>query len=87
MLYEDGGGARDGFVWMADVVKRTAACVARRDWPVARRIWDLLAQHMRPDRIGPKERRAILQLLYADPVRRRMVELLTKRPDVYREFR
>ena len=88
VLYEDGGVARDGAAWMADVVKQTAACVAHRDWPGgAHRIWDLLARHLRPDRIGPKERRAILQLLYADPVRRRVVELLKKRADLYREIR
>lgn len=71
---------------MVNAVKRTAACVGNREWPSGgHRTWELLARHLRPDRIGPKERRQLYQLLEASPIRRRMVELLKKRADVYRD--
>ncbi len=86
VLDEDGAATRAGAAWMADAVKQTAACVGNRDWPGgAHRIWELLARHLRPDRIGAKERRALLQLLEVAAVRRRVVGLLKERVDVYRQ--
>lgn len=86
VLDEDGAATRAGAAWMADAVKRTAACVGNRDWPGgAHRVWELLAKHLRPDRIGPKERRMLVHLLETSPIRRRMVGLLKDRVEVYRQ--
>lgn len=86
VLYEDSTATRAGAVWMAEVVKRTAACVENRGWPGdTHQIWGLLARHLRPDRIGAKERRVLLRLLETDPVRRRILGLLKERADVYHQ--
>jgi len=86
VLDEDGAATRRGAAWVDDAVKRTAACVGNRDWPGGgHRIWEQLARNLRPDRIGPKERRTLLQMLETATVRRRMLGLLKDRVDVYRQ--
>lgn len=86
VLDEDGAATRTGAKWMSDAVKRTAACVGHPEWPGPNHsVWEQLAGHIRPDRIGPRERRELLQMLCSSPVRQRMVELLKKRVDVYRQ--
>lgn len=86
VLDEDGAATRTGAKWMSDAVKRTAACVGQPEWPgLNHSVWEQLAAHIRPDRIGPRERRVLLQILCSSPVRRRMVELLKKRVDIYRQ--
>lgn len=86
VLDEDGVATRTGAKWMSDTVKRTVSCVGHPEWPGPNHsIWEQLAAHIRPDRIGPRERRVLLQILCSSPVRRRMVELLKKRVDIYRQ--
>lgn len=86
VLDEYDSATRVGAAWMADAVKRTAACVGNRDWRGnTHPIWEQLARHLRPDRIGTKERRALLQLLETSTVRRRVVGLLKERVDIYRQ--
>ena len=86
VLDEDGVATRTGAKWMTDTVKRTVSCVGHPEWPGPNHsIWEQLAAHIRPDRIGPRERRVLLQILCSSPVRRRMVELLKKRVDIYRQ--
>lgn len=63
----------------------TAACLSKREWPSGNhRIWEELAKHLRPDHIGPKERQALFQMLETEVVRRRVIQLLKERVDVYR---
>ncbi len=86
VLDEDGPATRVGAAWMTDAVKVTAACVGKREWPGgSHRIWEQLAQHLRPDQIGPRERRALLQILETTPIRRRVLGLLKDHVDVFRE--
>ena len=88
ILDEDVGTGLAGAAWMAEAAKRTALVVARRDWPNSNhRIWELLARHMRPDHIGPKERRVLLLALRDQPIRQRVVGLLKKRVDLFQEGR
>jgi hypothetical protein len=84
-IFDDHGApSRAGAAWMTDAVKHTAASTGARDWPGnSHRIWDQLARHLRPDRIGRKERLTLLQLLQAAPVRRRVFELLKEQVDIY----
>jgi hypothetical protein len=86
VLDEDGPATRAGAGWMADAVKATAACIGKREWPSGgHRIWEQLADHLRPDQIRPKERRALLQTLETTVVRRRVLGLLKDQIDIYRE--
>lgn len=86
ILDEDGTATRTGAAWMADAVKVTVASVGHRDWPrSSHRIWEQLARHLRPDHIGPKEARALLHLLDGATVRKRVMGLLKKRVDIYRQ--
>jgi hypothetical protein len=86
VLDEDGDSKRDGAKWMADVVKCTVACVENCYWPGEKhRIWELLAEHLRPDKPGPRERDALLRRLKEECVRRRVLGLLKERVDVYRQ--
>lgn len=86
MLDEDSTATRAGAAWMTDAVKRTVASVGNRDWPRSSHpIWEQLARHLRPDRIGQKEARVLLQLLEGAVVRRRVMGLLKKRIDVFRQ--
>ena len=82
---EDGLSTRVGAAWMNDATKVTAACLGKRNWPGgSHRIWEQLAQHLRPDQVGPKERFALLQILETEPVRRRVFGLLQDHVDLFR---
>ncbi len=88
VLEEDGPSARPGAAWMADAVKVTAACVGKREWPgPGHRIWEQLAQHLRADQIGVKERRALVDILEKSPVRNRVLRLLRDQVELFREAR
>jgi len=88
VLDEDGPSTRAGAGWMNDAVKATVACFAKREWPgPSHRIWEQLALHLRPDQLGLRERRALLQILETAPVRRRFLGLLRDRVDLFREAR
>ena len=88
VLDEDVGTRISGAAWMAEAAKRTALVVTRRDWPNSNHgIWELLARHMRPDHIGPKERRVLILALRDQPTRQRVVALLKKRVDIFQEGR
>lgn len=81
---EPGATSRAGAAWMTDAVKQTAASTGARDWPGHfSRIWDQLARHLRPDRIGRRERVTLLRFLQGAPVRRRVFELLKEQVDIY----
>lgn len=86
VLDEDGPATRDGAAWMTDATRVTAACLGKREWPGGgHRIWEQLAQHLRPDQVGPKERRALLQILETASIRRRVFGLLQDHVDVFRD--
>jgi hypothetical protein len=86
VLDEDVAATRTGAKWMSDTAKRTVKCIGHPEWPGPNHsIWDQLAVHIRPDKIGCRERRFLRQILFSSPVRRRMGELLTKRVDIYRQ--
>lgn len=88
VLDEDGPSTRAGSVWMNDAVKATVSCFSKHEWPGPNhRIWEQLALHLRPDQIGLKERRTLLQILETAPVRRRFLGLLRDRVDLFREAR
>ena len=88
VLDEDGPSTRAGAGWMNDAVKATIACFSKREWPgTSHRIWEQLAVHLRPDQVGLRERRALLQILETAPVRRRFLGLLRDRVDLFREAR
>lgn len=88
VLDEENGAKRQGAAWMSDGVKMTANCASHHDWPGGgHRIWEQLVARLRPDQIGPKERSALLQLVNASPVRRRMIELLKRGVHIYHEER
>lgn len=83
---EEARAERPGALWMAEVVKRTSAYIGHRQWPHATHaIWKLMAQHLRTDQIGPKERRTLLQLLDETTVRRRVIGLLKDRVAIFRQ--
>ncbi len=85
VLDEDGIASRPGARWMSDVVKRTSAYMGHREWPgPGHSVWEQLATHIRPDRIGPMERRVLFQILCSSPTRQRMVQLLKLRAEIYR---
>jgi hypothetical protein len=86
LLDEEGPTTRDGAVWMNHVIKVTTASVGKREWPGGHHgIWEDLAHHLRPDRLGPAERRTLLTLLEAQPARRRVLRLLREQRNVYRD--
>ncbi len=88
VLDEDGTSTRAGVGWMNDAVKATVACISKREWPGAgHRIWEQLAMHLRPDQIGLRERRALLQMLEGEQVRRRLFCILQNRVDWFIEIR
>ena len=69
-------GSRAGTKWFSEAVSRTVACIDGEHWPGPDyAIWDQLALNVRPDRIGRRERRFLLETLRATPMRSRMVEL------------
>lgn len=88
VLDEDGPATRVGAAWMNDAVKATVTCIGKREWPPqGNRIWEQLAQRLRPDQIGQRERRTLLQTLETTPVRRRVLGLLKDHVDLFREAR
>ena len=88
VLDEDGPSLRPGAAWMADAVKLTAACVGKREWPgPGHRIWARLAQHLRADQIGARERRSLVDILEKAPVRSRVLRLLREQVELFRDAR
>jgi hypothetical protein len=88
ILDDDLVTARTGAKWMSDAVRQTVSCLDHHEWPgLNNSIWTQLATHIRPDRIGSRERRVLREMLCSSPVRRRMVDLLKMTIDVYREAR
>jgi len=66
-------------------VSRTVACIDGEHWPGPNySIWDQLALNVRPDRIGRREKRFLLEVLRASPMRSRMVELLKNEIQLFR---
>jgi DNA-binding transcriptional ArsR family regulator len=62
----------------------TAAWLSKRAWPPTNhRIWEQLAQRLRPDRIGPHETAILLQVLNEESTRRRVLRILRDRVEVY----
>jgi hypothetical protein len=83
-ILED-NGARTGARWLSEAVSRTVACVDGEHWPGPNySIWDQLALNVRPDRIGRREKRFLLEVLRASPIRSRMVELLKNEIQLFR---
>jgi hypothetical protein len=83
-ILED-SGARVGAKWLSEAVSRTVACIASDHWPgPSYSIWEQLALNVRPDRIGRREKRFLLEILRASPMRSRMVELLKSEIQLFR---
>lgn len=86
VLDEKGGPAQKGAEWMDQAVERTVKCIVNGEWPSpGHRFWKQLAEHLRPNRIRRRERRVIVQLLEEHRVRRRVLEVLRARVNVYHE--
>jgi hypothetical protein len=84
-ILED-SGARTGTKWLSEAVSRTVACIDGEHWPGPNySIWDQLALNVRPDRIGRREKRLLLEILCASPMRSRMVELLKSKIRLFRD--
>jgi hypothetical protein len=68
----------EGVKWAKFITKTVSQGLGKRgDWPSrTQQIWVMLANRMRPDQLAGEERKAIIQVLNAEPVRRRMFELL-----------
>ena len=68
----------EGVKWAKQVTKTVSQGLGKQgDWPTRnQQIWPMLAEKMRPDRVVGEERKAIIRSLNAEPVRRRMLELL-----------
>lgn len=83
---EESRVGRAGALWMMEVVKRTSAYIGHREWPHATHaVWKLLAQHLRTDKIGVKERGTLLQFLDEATVRRRVMGLLKDRVAIFQQ--
>lgn len=81
----DEKGDRAGAKWLSEAVSRTAACVDGGQWPGSGyAIWDQLAEHLRPDRMGRREKRFLLDTLRSSSSRKRMVELLKLNDGLFR---
>jgi hypothetical protein len=81
----DDGGATVGAKWISEAVSRTVECIGGERWPGSNyAIWDQLALNVRPDRIGRREKRFLLETLRSTPMRGRMVELLKQSIDLFR---
>jgi hypothetical protein len=68
----------EGIKWSKDVTKTVIQGLGKRgSWPSRnQQIWEMLAEALRPDQVAGDERKALIRILTADPLRRRMVELL-----------
>lgn len=68
----------EGVKWSKLVTKTVSQGLGRQgDWPSRnQQIWAMLASKLRSDRVKGEERKAIIRTLTAQPVRRRMIELL-----------
>jgi hypothetical protein len=88
---QDLGGVLDeeqshgrGAVWVEDAARQTALCLTQRRWPVSNSVyWDRWADYLRLDRVGPAERRVIVELLDGDPIRRRVLAILRQRAGIF----
>lgn len=68
----------EGVKWAKIVTKTVYQGLGRQgDWPSRnQQIWSMLASRMRPDDIKRDERKTIIRTLAAEPVRRRIIDLL-----------
>ncbi|WP_309893778.1 hypothetical protein [Archangium sp.] len=84
ILDDEGLREGSGAQWMFEVCRVVSAHVTRADWPRrGHRIWELLARPLRPDVLGKRERTSLSSLLQADPLRRRMMALLSEGQHAY----
>lgn len=76
-LLDDDHSNSEGRKWLTRFVKATSDHLRDTWWPsFGWAGWRELAEPLRPDNIGMKERRLIRQLLDRDPIRARCLELL-----------
>jgi hypothetical protein len=68
----------EGVKWAKLVAKTVSQGIGKQGaWPNRnQQIWEMLASRIRPDEVTGEERKAIIRALTAEPVRRRMFELL-----------
>ena len=68
----------EGVKWAKLVAKTVSQGIGKQGaWPNRnQQIWEMLASRIRPDEVTGEERKAIIRVLTAEPVRRRMFELL-----------
>jgi len=77
-ILDEGDGGSAGKLWLDRFVQATAAHTAEGQWKSQGWSgWQELADRLRPDRIGRRERRVLRQLLDRDPIRARCLELLS----------
>jgi hypothetical protein len=88
VLDERGESRRSGAVWAEDVARQVARWITSSDWPSPGSVfWERVADTLRLDQIGPSERRVLGGLLDQHDVRRRILQLLRERVEVYRHYR
>lgn len=87
VLDDAGRSSRPGASWIDDAARQTARCINDGEWPARGSVlWQRLADALRPDQPGPSERRVLVRLLEADPVRARMLALLRQGVEFYRQY-
>ena len=85
VLDDEGARGRPGQAWLSDVTRAVVGCASKGEWPSSSsRVWEQLATHLRSDEIGREERRTLSRLFDQDDVRRRVLEILRDKVDLFR---
>lgn len=84
-LLDVDSSSADGAVWLRRLVDRVVAHAEELAWPPRHwQGWEDLAERLRPDAVGRRERHVLWRLMTADrsPVRRRVLQLLEQKDTV-----
>ncbi len=86
-LLDEEGSSSLGRQWLDRFVQETIAHVSKGEWRSSGWSgWHDLAEHLRPDKIGKKERHVLLRFIDNDPIRKRCFELL-REPNAVSTYR
>lgn len=86
ILDDENRATLPGAKWIEEAAKRTAISITEGKWPKGDAFWRSLIDRLRLDRLGPAESRVLVELLYEDPVRKRVMDLLRQGVDIFRKF-